>query len=101
MSKEIPTIPSTELSELMGKKRFSGNEITESLNYLLGRVLTIIDASISESKQNKAVKDLIKGEFIWDMSTISDKLCNGRIVEVNEEELNQCKEVNPLDVVGN
>lgn len=30
---------------------------------LLGQVLTIIDSSIIDKQQNKAVKDLIKGHF--------------------------------------
>lgn len=38
-------------------------ECHEEHNYLLGRVLTIIDASVIDSDQRKAVKDLIKGEF--------------------------------------
>ncbi len=36
----------------------------EDVKHLLGRVLTIIDASISDIEQKKAVKDLIKEE-IW------------------------------------
>lgn len=31
--------------------------------YLLGRVMTIVDASISDAEQRKGIKDLIKSEF--------------------------------------
>jgi hypothetical protein len=33
------------------------------LNFLMGDVLTIIDASYSNPEQNKAIKDLIKNSF--------------------------------------
>lgn len=33
------------------------------LRVLSGRVLTVIDASISDERQNKATKDLVKKEF--------------------------------------
>lgn len=33
------------------------------MNYLLGNVLTIVDASIIDPVQRKAVKDLIKNKF--------------------------------------
>jgi len=35
------------------------------LNHTLGEVLTIVDSSISDVVQRKAMKDLIKGRF-WD-----------------------------------
>lgn len=41
-----------------------------NLKDLAGKILTIIDASIPEGKQNKCVKDLVKKEFrdfIWDI----------------------------------
>lgn len=37
--------------------------IDENLNNLRGRVLTVIDASISDIDQKKAIKDLIHSEF--------------------------------------
>lgn len=44
-------------------KAMSFYEIEERYRHLAGKVLTIIDASISEKQQLKAVKDLIKREF--------------------------------------
>jgi len=35
------------------------------LNFLLGDVLTIVDAAISDVTQRKAIKDLVKQKF-WD-----------------------------------
>lgn len=39
----------------------------DDVNFTLGRVLTIVDASIADPVQRKAVKDLVKGEFtdLW------------------------------------
>lgn len=48
--------------------------VQTKMNNLLGRVLTIIDASIHGEKSNKAVKDLIKGEFISDYAELSELL---------------------------
>lgn len=45
------------------KKQFSFKNIRVSLSHLQGKVLTIIDASILEDRQNKAIKDLIKKSF--------------------------------------
>lgn len=37
--------------------------IYDELGHLMGEVLTIIDASISDKAQNKAIKDLIRNKF--------------------------------------
>lgn len=52
----------------------------EEVKYLLGRVLTIVDASITDPTANKAVKDLVKGEFndIWNNRLRDIILCNFR-----------------------
>jgi hypothetical protein len=39
------------------------NYIEDNFRHLAGKILTIIDASISENRQNKCIKDLIKSEF--------------------------------------
>jgi|GEM_PF-6306161 len=38
-------------------------DIEMRVKNMAGRILTIIDASISDKQQNKALKDLIKGEI--------------------------------------
>lgn len=37
--------------------------VEQDFGYVLGRVLTIVDASLQDKEQNKAVKDIIKSEF--------------------------------------
>ena len=44
-------------------KKLEYVEVVGELNYLKGRVLTIIDSSITDNRQNKATKDLIHSEF--------------------------------------
>lgn len=48
--------------------------ITWRMRRLLGKVLTVIDASITEKGQNKAVKDLIKGTYMEEYSDLTDIL---------------------------
>ena len=47
----------------MGFKIVSHEYFEDLLNHFEGRILTIIDASLPEGKQNKCVKDLIKFEY--------------------------------------
>lgn len=72
MSKD--TISIEELAVEFKKVKFTGEFITDHLRFLLGRVLTIIDSSIVDPKQNKAMKDLIKGEFIDKISFVSHQV---------------------------
>lgn len=47
-------------------QRFNGDlgiYINDQERYLLGRVLTIIDAAIADPEQRKAIKDLVNGEW--------------------------------------
>lgn len=46
-------------------KVFSFNDVLPSFQYLQGRVLTIIDASIPDAdSRNKFIKDLVKDAFV-------------------------------------
>ncbi len=92
MYKKYLTCEETELTKSYPIINISDNIITEngegwdqnkladykfiqsSLKSLTGRVLTIIDASIPESKQNKCVKDLIRREFMDEFSHVSGLL---------------------------
>jgi len=54
---------------------------------MLGKILTLIDASIGDKQQNKAIKDLIKGDFINEYGELSNFLLgkSGREPECCEE----------------
>ena len=45
---------------------------------LAGRILTIVDASISDKQQNKCVKDLIKSEFHRRINTLQEMYWEGK-----------------------
>ena len=47
----------------VGYYSFTSHFVSENLNHLLGQILTIVDASIPESNQNKSIKDLIRDKF--------------------------------------
>lgn len=70
-----------------GDKLASYDFIVESLKSLTGRVLTVIDASISEGKQNKCIKDLIRKEFMHEFVDIGDLLFDKQRIERAMEDL--------------
>lgn len=50
-----------------------GVYINDDQRYKLGRVLTIIDASIGDAEQRKAIKDLVNNEW-WTRSSMSERV---------------------------
>lgn len=61
-----------------GLQRFNedlGVYINDDQRYKLGRVLTIVDASISDPEQRKAIKDLVNSEW-WSMAA---RNCSNRM----------------------
>lgn len=57
-----------------GNKLADYSFIQARLKGLTGKVLTIIDASIPEGKQNKCIKDLIREVFINEFADVSELL---------------------------
>lgn len=53
------------LPKATGDFTYSESVLTAQLRFMLGRLLTIVDASISNPEQNKAIKDLITKE-VWE-----------------------------------
>lgn len=77
--KEIAT--DQEVEDWSGDKLASYSVIEQTLKSLTGRVLTVIDASIPEGKQNKSIKDLIRKEFMHEFIDIGDLLFDKQRVE--------------------
>lgn len=50
-----------------GERLFSHSFILDTYRKVMGRTLTIIDASIVDKQHNKAVKDLLRGVFSDEM----------------------------------
>lgn len=52
------------------------NAIEAQIKFLQGKVLTVIDASMADSRQNKAIKDLINSKFSEQLNWMYE-LCHG------------------------
>jgi len=68
-----------------GDKLATYSFIEKTLKAMTGRVLTIIDASISDKQQNKAIKDLIRKEFVLEFEAIADLLLDKQRLERAQE----------------
>jgi hypothetical protein len=49
----------------------------------MGKTLTVIDASISEPKQNKAIKDLVRGIFSEELGFSSEMAFDQDIIKAS------------------
>jgi hypothetical protein len=79
--------------------------IQNEFSNMLGKVLTIIDASIVDKVQNKAVKDIIRNEFIDEYVHLSDALCDQEEIDkctgdFTDEEINKMGEASIEEVAG-
>ena len=65
MSNEYVLMPPTarEDQQFSEKPHFSLDWFVGQVNYALGEILTIVDASYGDPVQRKAVKDLVKKSF--------------------------------------
>lgn len=81
-----------QLKDWSGNKLATYDFIQQNLRSLSGRILTIIDASIPEGKQNKCVKDLIRDKFVDEFQKLSDLMLDqdeiAKQVKEAEENLN-------------
>jgi hypothetical protein len=91
--KSKDTIKLDELGDNFKKPIFSGHVVSKQINRLQGKILTIVDASYSDLVQRKAVKDLVKNEFIHELCRVEELVSGGRVLEVTEEELTAAEEV--------
>jgi hypothetical protein len=75
--------------------------IQSRMSKLLGMVLTVIDASISDKVQNKAIKDLIKTDFVEEYAFLSESLIDDQYIQDAQEDvaLEDLGEVDALAVV--
>lgn len=95
MSKE------NSLADKIDKATMPLSGIMSQLGFLKGKVLTIIDASISDERQNKALKDLIKNAFYEQQSWITKVTTGeyglvGTMGKLEEESL--IEEINGKDI---
>lgn len=70
-----------QTNDYNGDKLVDFQFIQANLRSLTGRILTIIDASLPEGKQNKCVKDLIRGEFMHEFEALGDLMFDKQRIE--------------------
>lgn len=63
--------------DVQSKFAFNLYNLKWNFNFLLGNVLTIIDATGMEEKQLKAVKDLVRGKFTQTMDQLYNEASTG------------------------
>ncbi len=73
MSKEIENVSTRE--EVLGKaKDLDCDTVHKQIQFLQGKVLTLLEASISDKVQLKALKDIVKNDFSNQMQYVN-QLC--------------------------
>ncbi len=61
-------VPEPSEVSIGDENKYNYHRIENMLKFLTGRILTIVDASFSEGKQNKAIKDLIREDVSKEIS---------------------------------
>lgn len=83
--------------------------IQATLRTMLGQVLTVIDASILDKIQNKAIKDIIRGQFIDQYLFLSDQMNDKEEIEamvkdfeenLTDEDMSKLEAVTNEEVAG-
>lgn len=74
------------IEDLGEQKPLNYSAIVSQLNFLEGKILTVIDASYTNERQTKAVKDLVKSQFREQISWIGT-LCFPETRMVSEDEI--------------
>lgn len=83
MSKEIKKVSLLETEYTSRSIRYP--LIIDELSSLSGEILTIIDASIPDGKQNKAMKDLIRSKFSHKMNNVFWDYCYRKIFDYSHD----------------
>lgn len=69
--------------------------VTDLFRKLMGKTLTIVDASISDKQQNKAIKDLVRGAYMEEIEFVNSMVYNQD--ELNEAADEATKDLDPND----
>ena len=97
----LPNQDSCSLSDYIvdeGEYLLSFSIVTDTLRKLMGKTLTIIDASIIDTKQNKSIKDLIKGVYNEELGFVSNLAYDQDIIQKNLPDDYVPKEDDTLDI---
>ena len=83
---ETVRVPLEEVDEALANYSL----IEFGVNKLAGKILTLVDATMSEPRQNKAFKDVIRNYFAEEFSFFSELMMKGTI----RESLKEVEEMN-------
>ncbi len=86
-----------------GEVAISHGFIMDSFRKIMGRTLTIIDASIVDKQQNKAMKDLLRAVFSDEMEFVADMVFDQKEMsemanEAYEEALKNGEDLTPVTI---
>lgn len=90
----VQVMSKLKLSPLFKLRDFIFNEFYVRRKYTLGRVLTIIDASIADPQQRKGIKDLIEQSY-WDEPREINKVIKEGLLEFADK---YCPDLLPKSV---
>lgn len=84
--------------ELMeGENLLSYSFLLDSFRKIMGRTLTMLDASIVDKHQNKAMKDIVRGIFSDEMEFSADLVYDQQVMaKLVEEHTKDIKDLNEL-----
>ena len=85
-----------------GEHLFSHGFITDSYRKIMGRTLTIIDASITDKQHNKAIKDLLRQVFNDELCFSSEWGFDQEVIQkgLNTETMDGSEALSVEDVLG-
>lgn len=99
-------IPVEQMTELWKEDKLADHSfVMDELRKIVGGVLTIIDASVPEGKQNKAIKDLVRKLVSESMGHTTKMMVDQRPFEnigddMTDEELENMEAVDVLEAIG-
>lgn len=88
---------------IKGEKALAFSFLMDTLRKLMGKTLTIIDASIQERQQNKAIKDLIRNTFSDEIDFASDMVFDQEEIQKlipNDMPIEDMKDYSIEEVLG-
>lgn len=80
------TYPMSDANGNFGEKLLTHGFLMDSFRKLMGRTLTLIDSSVTSEKQNKAMKDIVRGIFSGEMEFAADMCFDQKILTKQAEE---------------
>lgn len=75
--------PPKTINQAYSEPKVSANQINDTVNFLVGRICTIVDASYADKEQAKAIKQLIKNELYDSLGNIQEWVIQSEFAAVS------------------